>query len=84
MNKVYLFGQVIYKSNLKYCISPKLEVHMECVIRTCDGNEFNCIVPEKLCNKLVCIKLGDYIYTMGHVVNRKDYAKIYLDYMECI
>lgn len=82
MNKIYLFGQVISKSNLKYEIYPKLKLYMECIIQTCDGNIFNCIVLEQLCDKLQKIKLQDYVFVIGYGMIENEKLCVYVQEIE--
>ncbi len=67
MNRVYLFGKIVFKSKLKYIVSPKLQVFLEIVIETISKEKFKCIAYETLCNDLANIEENTYIVIMGNV-----------------
>ena len=65
MNRIYLFGKVIFKSKLKYVIQLKLKIYIMLVIQTIDNNEICCIVPEKLCDNIKGVSVNTHIYILG-------------------
>ena len=66
MNKIYLFGKVMYISKLKYTIKPKLKLYLELTIKTIDGNIFNIFAKEELLDKIRLINKGDCVYISGY------------------
>lgn len=78
MNKIYLFGKVIFKSKLKYIIEPKLKLYMEFTIQTISGDKFNCIACEEMCNILRNVATGNYIYIEGFAKFENNSLKIYV------
>ena len=79
MNKIYLFGKIIFKSKLKYIISPKLKLYLEVIVETISGDNFNCIVYENECELIKNIKLGDYIFIEGIGVINGNGFNIYIN-----
>lgn len=69
MNKVYVFGKIVYKSKLKYIISPKLKVYMELIIQEASEYEFSCVVNEDVLKKIKDgirkVDEATYVYIMG-------------------
>lgn len=67
MNRIKIFGKVERISDLKFDISSKLKVYMDVEIVSVAGNNFKCLVYNKLCDKLRKIGIGEYIYALGYV-----------------
>lgn len=65
MNKIYLFGKVVYKSKLRYKVLPKLKLYIELEIITAEGSRFCCVVKERLLDSIYDLKRGDYVYING-------------------
>ena len=79
MNKIYLFGKVVYISKLKYIIKPKLKLYLELTIKTIDGNIFNIFAKEELLDKIRLISKGDYVYINGYGRMCKEELNIYIN-----
>ncbi len=84
MNKVYLFGKVVYKSKLKYIISPKLKVYIELVIETPSGDKFNFIANEEQCNNLVKISMNQTIFIIGNIEWNNENTSVNIEEYEII
>ena len=69
MNRVYLFGKIVYKSKLKYVLVPKVKVYIELIIQVSSGDKFNCIVNEdvleKIKDRISKANETSYVYIIG-------------------
>lgn len=65
MNRIYLFGRVMYKSKLKYAITPKLRLYVEITIETILGERFNCTVYEDVMERIERLDDLNYVYIVG-------------------
>ncbi len=84
MNKVYLFGKVVYKSKLKYSISPRLKVYVELVIECISGDKFNCVAKEEQCNNVAKININQNIFIVGSIEWINKNIRINIEYYETI
>ena len=65
MNRVYLFGKLVYKSKLKYNILTKLNIYTELVIETSSGDMFQCIIDENNLDKVKRLNTTNFVYIIG-------------------
>jgi len=72
MNRIYLFGRVIYKSKLKYAITPKLRLYVEITIETVLGERFNCTIYEDVLDRVERLDGLNYVYIVGGGTLEKD------------
>lgn len=72
MNRIYLYGKVVFKSRLKYIIETKLKIYVEVIVKTSENNSFICVVNESNLDKLRCLNSNDYVYIDGYgIVSNK-------------
>ena len=76
MNKIYLFGNVISKSKLKYDIEQKLKLYVELVIETISGDRFKCIVNEEMLDKVNALDEFTYVYVVGYGKTGREFRVI--------
>ena len=76
MNRIYLFGKIIYISKLKYIVKPKLKVYIEMVVETDSRDKFNCVVYEKNLEKLHGLYSLTCIYIVGSAILKNQLLKV--------
>ncbi|MBQ8044240.1 MAG: hypothetical protein IJ272_08895 [Clostridia bacterium] len=79
MNRIYLFGRVVFKSKLKYIIAPKLKVYIEVTIETISRDKFNVIFYEDKCDWIKNVRLKSYIFVEGFGIMDKEKIQIYIN-----
>lgn len=77
MNKIKLYGKVLWVSDLKFDIYKKLRVYIEFKIQAISGDIFNCIAYDEICNEVRSICVGEYVYVLGSAFGEASYCSVY-------